>query len=682
MILGVDIETCSAADIDNGASPYAEHETTRAHCAVFSLSSRRGDNRVFRWAPGAALPSWVVRHIMSGGPVLAHNAPFEASMWEFVMSPVHGFPPVRVEQWIDTLLVAAALNLPLALGLLGPTIGAAVLKDEEGKKLMLAVADVEKVNGEWIYPVLSPATLARLTDYCEVDVLSMVDCWWKLPRLTREEYQTMIVDRRINARGAMLDLPLAAAMGRMAVKREHEIGAEVWRQTQDLIGMTNVPALMRWLHDRGVVLPKVVRKRADGQFKATESIDRASIATLLAQPTLAPDVRAALSLRIEAGRVTSLAKATKVPVVVNQDGRLRHALRYCRAHTGRWSSEVLQVHNLARSTDDFKIVAEAFAAAVRANDMAAASTLHAVLDGLSFMLRSLVIARPGCDLVGGDYASIEARGMSWVAGFHDKLDVFRRYDSTLGQPKDVRRQLDPYVVAAAKIGSDNRQLGKVCELALQYGMGAIKFRDTAAKAGVQLTLKQAREIQLAWRRANKPIVDFWHRLQDAVAEAMTHFGTPMFVGEHITVIGGKECLRIVLPSGRALHYWRPHQKDVIREIETVDKEGNIITDKVQMRELRFFTADKRGMVPESTYGGKLTENVVQALSRDVLRDALIRLDRSPYAVVLHVHDSIAAEVPSGTGEVSEFCRLMAETPSWATGLPIAVEGYRSRHFKG
>lgn len=637
---------------------------------MFALSPRRGENKVFRWFPGSVLPAWVVQHVAAGSPVLAHYTSFEQSIFEHILVPHYGFPVVAVNQWIDTLALAAALNLPLGLGQLGAAIGATVLKDEEGRKLMLSLSHVEKIDGEWIYPTVSPEQLDRLALYCERDVLSMIDCWWKLPKLPPSERELLIVDREINTRGVLLDLPLAAKMEKMTRVREAQIAREVWSQTHDLIGMSSVPALTEWVKDKGVELPKIVRKKADGSFHATESIDRASIATLMAREDLPPVVRSALQLRIEAGRVTSLAKTTRIPDVVNADGRMRHALRYCKAHTGRWTSEILQLHNLAKPTKEFKKVAADFTTAVREGNIVRAGELHPVLDGLSFMLRSLVIAPPGFDLVGGDFAAIEARVVAWLAGQNDVLAAFA----------DPTR--DIYVEDAARVGSDNRDLGKEQRLGLGFRMGIVKFRDRAAARGVVLTPKRAHEVVKAWRTNNPKITAFWEALEKAFRAAMLNRGESFFVGEYLTVVAGKECLRIILPSGRALHYWRPSSKLVKKKVKTFDESGVVVEREFESDELRFFTPGKRGMEVETTYSGKLTENVVQAVARDLLAASLVRLHNSPYKVVLHVHDSIAAEVPQGQGSVEEFCQLMAAVPTWAPGLPVAVEGYRSRHFKG
>lgn len=940
MILGVDIETCSAVDIDDGASPYAEHESTRVHCAVFVFSASRSEvSTAIRWHPGDLPPEYVCGHIATGEPVLAHNASFEASIFRYILGPKFGFPVPRVDQWEDTLAMAAAVNLPLGLGYLGPAIGASVIKDEEGYKLMRKLAVVKKKAGKYVYPEITAEQLDRLTLYCERDVLSMIDCYWRLPKLSKMEAAMLVEDRVINTRGALLDLPTAAAMREMTVLREQQIGGKVFELTQDFLTAGDPRMLATWVKQQGVALPKVVRKKADGTFHATESLDRASIGEILERDDVPEKVRAVLQLRVEAGRVTSLAKAARAPVAVNSDNRLRYAFRYSKAITGRWSSEILQLHNLAKPSKEFKKIREAFTTAVMQRDIWKASQLHPVLDGLSFMLRSLVIAPAGRDLIGGDFSAIEARVAAWVAGQEDVVEVYRKFDATEGQPVEVRQQFDPYVLAAAEIGSDNRQLGKVRELALQYGMGAIKFRDTAADWGVTIDLKTAQRIKLGWRKKRKAIVDFWRDLGDAFRDAIATPGWPILVGNYLAVIANKECLKIVLPSGRAIYYWRPHTRDVVRKIETVDDDGNIVVNEVEMNELRFFTPGKRGMDLETAYGGKLClaadtlvltrrgwqqirhvrwedqvhdgiefvshggllfnghrqcvsvdgvwmtpdhevltdegwqeaaslvsrphrpllrgvagarslaerrsemvvevpvrlrtdmrearrrngqagearrqaqlrlsdsrfaeqtedarhvspsclrgvslddrpmppphasgvaqlrrsryqglpalaevreflgghggqlpsgvdlgpgqqrqgllagelpvddpqssgeqqaqavydlvncgprhcfvvlgeegplivhncENVVQAISRDILAEALLRLRHTPYETVVHVHDAIAAEVNTHVGSVPEFCRLMAVVPAWAPGLPIAVEGYRAGHFKG
>lgn len=670
-VLGLDVETCSAEDLDNGSEVYAQHETTRVHCAVLSLSRRQGDNRVFRWFPGMDLPAWAVRHVDAGGLVLAHNAGFESSILRNILVPFWDWPKVAVHQWVDSLLIAASAGLPQGLGKLGAAIGAATLKDDEGNKLMRSVMRVKRgADGEWIYPEVTPAILDRLALYCERDVLSMVDCYWKLPRPTLTEHAVMIADRKVNERGVGVDLERAAAMKAVAHARAKQISEELWQLTGDLIGVSSVPALVRWLTDLGVELPKVRRKAKDGSFRFSVSLGAGSIATLLKDPELPEIARTVLTARLEAGKMTSIAKVARAPLMIAADARLHGALNYCGAHTGRWSSKGLQIHNLAKVSKAFRPKLEAFAAQVMQRNLAGAAAEFPVLVGLSGMLRSIFCAAPGCEFIGADFSAIEARVLAWLAGNLAVLKLF-----AAGQ--------DVYVAAAAQIGSDNRDLGKVAVLALGYGMGPVKFADTAAKAGVPLSLKEARRVTLIWRKANSAVKEFWGSLEQAFRDAIDFPGYDFPVGDFLVVRGSRQCVRIILPSGRALHYWRPSTRTVERRIETVNEAGDLVVKSVAMNEVRFFKAGKMGMEAESTYGGKLSENVTQAVARDLMAEAILRLERTGrYPVVMHVHDSIASEVPAGSGSVEEFCKLMAYAPTWARGLPLAAEGYRSRQFKG
>jgi DNA polymerase len=197
-------------------------------------------------------------------------------------------------------------------------------------------------------------------------------------------------------------------------------------------------------------------------------------------------------------------------------------------------------------------------------------------------------------------------------------------------------------------------------------------------------MKEWRRIQKLWRENNAAIVQFWRDIEDAAREAIDNPGELVSLG-FLSMIVKSGCLFIRLPSGRSLRYWRPKIVPTTKEIKVVDDDGNVTTREMTSREIRFFTMskDKRGMVVESTYGGKLTENVTQAVARELLGDALVRIDRTdPYDIVVHVHDSIVSEVTAGAGDVDEFCSLMATAPDWAEGLPLDVEGYRAKRFNG
>lgn len=236
-------------------------------------------------------------------------------------------------------------------------------------------------------------------------------------------------------------------------------------------------------------------------------------------------------------------------------------------------------------------------------------------------------------------------------------------------------------------------------------MGPIKFADTAKTYGIRLSLKEARRVALLWRKNNEAIAGgwayvkdaegyedgrfidrvpgIWHKLEDACRDAVRDTGIVYPAGAFLKVAATKTCLMVQLPSGRAIRYWQPSVKTLKKKIQTVDEDGEIVEKEVEMQELQFFTPGKDAvsMVPESTYGGKLVENITQAVARDLLAHAVLLLD-DRYPVVIHVHDSIASEVPAGFGSVEEFCSIMSTVPSWAPGLPLAASGYRDTRFRG
>jgi DNA polymerase len=590
-----------------------------------------------------------------------------------------GFPPVGLDQWQDTQALGLSLNLPVTLGGLARALGCPIQKDEEGAKLMrqMAVAEPDGEGG-WRYPLDTPENRTRLRAYCCRDVGAMLNCYWRMPTLSVTEACVWRVDQKINARGVYLDQAFASRCSKVAATRRTELDGEAFGITAgELANSTAVPSLKTWLAKSGVELPKVVRKRTsktsgEMTYAKTETVDATTVRHLLEDPTLAAEVRAVLLNRQEASKATSLAKLDRVARMVGVDGRLHNALQYCGASTGRWTSYGFQVHNLrkdAMGPGEGSLVR----LAIQRGDLDLLKLAHdRPLDAVSQSLRSVIVAPEGRDLVGGDFSAIEARVIAWLAGQDDVVNLFR--DGA-----------DVYAYAARNVGSDNRELGKRCTLALGYSMGALKFIDTADVYGnIQLEPLEARRIQRAWRNANHNIVQFWYDLEDAAREAIENWGMVFRVGR-IAVRSTETCLFLRLPSGRSIRYWRPRVVECVKKFKVVEDDGTVVEREVRTDEVRFYTVgkNKRNMVPEGTYGGKLAENVTQAVARDLLAEAMVRVEAvDPYEVVMHAHDSIAAEVPSGAGDVGEFCSIMSALPAWADGLPIKVDGYRGRRFRG
>lgn len=677
-ILALDFETASELEVNEvGAWAYAAHPSTRllVACFVYTTGPRARRDRYTYW-PGSSVPRWLIEWVQAHGTLLAFNCAFEKSIWFHKLR--HLLPMPDESQWVDTQAHAAACNLPIKLEGLAKTLGCPTKKDEEGAALMreMAIARPDGVGG-WHYD-LDPARLERLGEYCMTDDDATLDCHFRLPTLSPTERRIWIADQKINGRGVYLDREFARKCLDLSKARAARLANEAWALTDgEIEDATKTPALKVWLKAQGVTLPKVRKKsKKTGEFYWTETADKNAVNRLLDDELLPRRVRELLEVRREANKATSLSKLRRVETMCGEDGRLRYALRYSTAHTGRWTSGGLQLHNLPKNgmSPAGRNLVELLIEKQSVEGLLFVE--RAPLEAVSQSLRSVIAAPPGFEIIGGDFSAVEARVVAWLAGQEDVLELFRA-------------GIDVYVYAAKRVNSNDRQLGKVCVLALGYGMGDIKFVSTAAGAPyfVHLELKDAVRIKKAWREANSEIVSFWRDLETACMDAILTPGRTIPC-RRLACYVKNNCLFVRLPSGRTLRYWRPSVVTVEKVFKVVDDDGNIIERTVVSDEIQFFTVskDKNSMTRESTYGGKLVENATQAVARDLMGEAVARFDAledsRPYRLVVHVHDSGASEVPAGTGSVDDFCAIMAEAPPWAVGLPIRVEGYRARRFKG
>lgn len=682
-ILGIDIETSSAADLKKvGAWAYSLHESTIALCVVFSFSTGRDDpHRYYAWTPGNKLPKKVRRYLRGRGSVLAHNHAFEDAIWKHVLEP-QGFPKLERSRWEDTQPLGRAANYPASLDGLASTLGCPVQKDQEGKALMLRMCKATPDGeGGYHYPLRTKKNVRRLVDYCALDVGAMIDCFWRLRNLSTTEALVLKADQAINARGVYLDRSFAAKCAKVAEERREELDDEACMLSGFALEDSRAPAALKdWMESHGVELPMAVRakKQKDGSVKTTKTktVGKEAVAKML-KGMLPEPVRAILVNRLEANKVSSLSKFKRVPDMVGPDGRLYNALAYGGAHTLRWTSYGMQLHNWAKDKMEADTGALVRLAIYLEDLLFLKWSGMSPLTAISQSARSIIAAPPGRELIAADWSAIEARGIAWLSGHVGLLRLFER-------------GIDVYIHAADDVGSDpskvgkeaHRNLGKVCVLALGYGMGVLKFWEKLAEAGIHVTLREARRILKAWRTKNAKIVDFWADLENAVRDAITNRGETFRAGR-IRTVCSESCLFLRLPSGRSIRYWTPKIVRTTKAIKTVNDEGEVVSFEMTSQEIRFRQPKGGRMVPESTYGGKLAENVTQAVARDLLGEALVRLEATdPYDVVMHVHDSIASEVPTGAGSVDEFSAIMSVVPDWADGLPLKAEGYRDTRFRG
>ena len=604
-VIGVDIETMSACDLDvAGAWAYSRHESTDVYCVSFVHSHSNGPRVVMEWEPGEELPRLIRGAVAAGCRLVAHNASFEISIWENILQEFYGFPPVPLDQWVDTQILGLAVALPKSLDGLTAALGCPTPKDKPGQALMRKMATLvpdgdggyrTKVEG-----VDTEENRKRLSAYCTADVQATLDAYERLRPLDLNEYLIQQVDTRINHRGVYLDRGFARHCATVVGHRTAQLDAEVLTGLGDewqsllVADSRNPTALKTYLHAHGVDVPVRARKKKapDGSVtvKHSESTDKAAIAEILERSGLPASVRTLLNNRTEAAKATSLAKLHRVGEMVDVDGRLRFALQYHGAHTGRWTSSGFQIHNLPK--DKLEALSGLVHAAVEAEDLDALSFLTgSPLAAVSQCLRAIIAAPPGKELIAADYSAIEARVIAWLADEMGKLEAFYRGE-------------DVYVLAARNAGSTSRPLGKVQELALGYGMGVVLFIDTAFGWGITLVPKEAKRIHTAWREGNARIVQLWHDLEDRAKDAICNRGAVYHVaGGRVEIQANAQCLFLRLPSGRRLRYWQPRIQTRTSRIKVVDDDGTIVEKDFEREEIVFLASKKGRLMPESTYAG-------------------------------------------------------------------------------
>ena len=343
-ILGIDLEAASQCDLKvEGALRYSLHPSTIVRCAVIGWVDAERFHSV-SWERGDNVPQVWRAAVESGATALAFNYNFERHMLDNVLSK-QGWPVPQ--EWIDPQPHAAAANLPTSLLGLALALGCPAQKDQAGSDLAKKMSFLED-DGSNEYD--TPENRAILSAYCRQDVKTVFDCWQRVPKMIPSELALWQLDQKINARGVFIDLVMVNRMMALAEKRKRQLLVEAVEHSDfDLISPTSAGDVKAFLKSRNVELPKVARTRVTGEKHESETVGRAAASEIAKNESTDPSVRAVLENRMEVGKLASLAKLRKVEHLVDpRDGRLRNSFQFCAAHTGRWSSRGLQVHNFPR----------------------------------------------------------------------------------------------------------------------------------------------------------------------------------------------------------------------------------------------------------------------------------------------------------------------------------------------
>jgi DNA polymerase len=712
MKLTIDFETRSEAPLKQcGAHIYANHPSTEVMC----LAVKVDDEPTRIWIPEYFVNKIPIRmlqqHYGIGHTLLAkrelssliigqaetieaHNVFFERCIYNFCLSNYSGnWPVVPVEKWRCSAAKAASYALPRSLDGACTALGLPITKDKQGSFIMHKLCKPRKPTknnpAKWHE---KPEDLLALFKYCIQDVDAEHGLSKALRDLSQRELKIWQVDQEINTRGIHVDVKAAAATIKLIEKHKKNINKE-FKKITGLSSPTQVAKTLKWLANKNFKLKDLTKASVEKALKRNPP----------------PDVRRVLEIRQVIGKSSTAKFKAMIKGADEVDDRMRDTLLYHGAATGRWAGRRIQLHNMPRKMpDDFENIIEAVSSG--GLDSEDFKLLYGdPMQILSGCIRGYICAATGKKYMCADYSSIEGRGLAWVAeedyilqNYFDGKDAYCIFASQIhGVP--YQTILDGHIAGIKKY-SDMRFEGKTGELACGYQGGEAAI----ARFAPDMPMRRRRQIVKLWRENRPRSKAFWKETEELALSAVATGLTYTHPNNLIRWGMKGSFLHCCLPSGRLLSYYSPsitettlyayevhevEDKDgekIVHTFTTWDKRPNLKFKRLPDKDftkpsLQFWGVDSETgkWRKQQTYGGKLTENIVQAIARDILAEALVRLEANSYPVVMHVHDEAIAEVDKNVGNVKEFCDIMCQVPKWATGFPIAAEGFETiRYRKG
>ncbi len=641
--LSIDIETFSSINLaKSGVYRYAE--APDFEILLFGYSADGGPVQVIDLATGEKMPQ-EIRKALTNPTVTkwAFNAQFE----RVCLSRYLGYPVGQYldpSSWRCTMVWAATLGLPLSLEGVGAVLGLEKQKLKEGKDLVRYFCTPAKMRDGTMarhLPTDAPEKWATFKAYNLRDVETEMAIQEKLRKfpVPDSEWVNYYLDQQINDRGIMLDMILV----HQAIACDSQFKKSHMAQARSVTGLDNPnsPAQLKaWLAEKGMEV---------------ESLSKTSVIQMLEEAD--GEVELALSLRQELAK-SSVKKYTAMETVVGSDDRARGLIQFYGANrTGRYAGRLVQVQNLPQNhlpdLEEARIL-------VRDGNFSAVEMLYdSVPLVLSELIRTAFVPKPGCRFFVADFSAIEARVIAWIAGESWRQQVF-------AQGRDIycASASQMFHVPVEKHGQNAhlRQKGKIAELALGYG-GSVGALKAMGALNYGLTEPELKPLVDAWRQSNPRICRFWWDVDSAVKTCIRERTATETHGIRFYYQSGM--MFIVLPSGRKLTYVKPKLGANRFGGESVTYEG--------------VGQQKKWMRLES-YGPKFVENIVQATARDILAEAMFRLDAAGYRIVMHVHDEAVIEAPADAS-LEDICAIMGQTPSWANGLLLRADGYICDFYK-
>ncbi len=641
-ILEADIETFSDVDLIK-CGVYAYADSPAFEILLFAYSFDGGETQIIDLAQGEKLPAEVEEAIFDVSVTkTAYNANFERTC----LSKYFGryIPP---ESWHCSAVQAAMLALPRSLEDVGRVLGLDEQKMKEGKELIryfCVPCKPTKANGGRTrnLPRHAPEKWELFKTYCKRDVDVEKSIRRKLHNfpIPESEMELYRLDQRINDRGVLVDMGLVEQA--IACERLHK--EVVTKRAYELTGLENpnsVAQLKGWLGDKGM---------------EAESLSKKAVADMIAETD--GEVEELLRLRLMLAK-TSVKKYEAIERSACSDGRVHGMLMFYGANrSGRWSGKNVQLHNLPKNyLPDLELAREL----VKQGRFEDIELLYdSTPNVLSELIRTAFIPKPGCRFAVADFSAIEARVLAWLSGEQWRLDVFTSHGKIYEASASSMFHVPMEEITK---GSPLRQKGKLAELGLGFG-GASGALISMGALDMGLTEDELPPLVAAWRKANPHITQFWWDVDAAAIKAVTEKQKTK-VGKIIFEYKSG-ILFITLPSGRKLSYVKPRMAVNRFGRDGLTYEG--ISENKKWSRIE-------------TYGPKLVENIVQGTARDLLAEAMLRVEKKGYPIVMHCHDEIIAEVPEGSGSVDEMCEVMAVQPVWAEGLPLRADGYECSFYQ-
>ena len=658
--LHIDFEARSELDLKKvGAYKYAAHPSTEILCMSYAFND--DPVKCVEYKKDYVEFTRLLHNVVYGKTVMtAFNAYFERCMFRFKMQRY--MPQISIDglyqaaelwkpqYWQCTMAKACQCGLTGSLDVVCTLLGIKEGKDKAGKRIMMKMckprkprkAELADLKPGQILWHETPEDFEALFKYCNRDVEVERNVDRKLPRLPEQEQKIWEIDQRINDDGISVDMPRVNKAIHMMVEQRKKANTKIKYMTQFRV--------------EAITQVAKIKKELERHKVYSDSLDAQHIEDLLKTdiPQIAKDI---LLLRKNNGKSST----AKYEAIRNReiDGKIHGLFGYHTATTGRWGSRGVQLHNLPRGNiKDIDTARFAF-------DHGSSNWMYPdTANLLSCLIRSMLVPESNTELCVADYAAIEARVLNWLAGQQNIVQKFIDYD---GDPdRDV--YIDMAEIIYQKKGftkwgnPDERWQGKQTELGCGYMMAWKTFQTRCLSYGIEISEELARRSVKAYRQSHPKVVKLWYKIEAMAKNAIKNKGKA-FHANGIFAKASDKFLRIKLLSDRFLFYYKP----------TIDEDKNI----------RFWGYDsqRHQVCRQYTYGGKLVENIVQGMSRDLLAHAMVLIEGTKYKTIIHVHDEIGSQVAEGKGDVDEFCKIVATLPTWANGCPVKAEGWIGKYYR-